>query len=64
MTWEHVAAEGDTAAVRVEVHYGDSGNEFRDLWIIRFASDGRCASFEEWPFWPEKGHADPSNENP
>jgi uncharacterized protein (TIGR02246 family) len=64
MTWEHVAGEGDTAVVRVEVHYADSGNEFRDLWIIQFASDGRCASFEEWPFWPEKGHSHPSNVDP
>src|SRR5262245_33197780 len=54
MTSEIVAAEGDTGVARLEVHYHDTGNEFRDLWIIRFADDGRCTSFEEWPFWPTK----------
>jgi hypothetical protein len=39
----------------VEVSYGDPvRQEYRDLWIVRFAGDGRCASFEEWPFWPEQ----------
>ena len=54
MTWELVAVEADTGVVRVEVNYHDSGNEFRDLWLIRFAADGRCRAFEEWPFWPDK----------
>jgi SnoaL-like domain len=55
MTSDVVAADGDTAVVRVEVGYGDPVHqEFRDLWIVRFAADGRCASFEEWPFWPEQ----------
>src|SRR5688500_13303001 len=54
MTSEVVAVDGDTAVVRVEVRYGDPvDQEYRDLWIIRFAGDGRCDSFEEWPFWPE-----------
>ncbi|MFU8855237.1 nuclear transport factor 2 family protein [Micromonospora sp. SL1-18] len=53
MTSEVVAVEGDTAVVRVAVRYGDPvDQEYRDLWIIRFAEDGRCSSFEEWPFWP------------
>jgi ketosteroid isomerase-like protein len=57
MTSEIVAAENDTAVVRAEVRYGDPvTQEWRDLWIIRFAPDGRCASFEEWPFAPRKGH--------
>jgi hypothetical protein len=51
-----VAKEGETAVVRVEVAYGSPiEQEYRDLWIIRFAPDGRCQSFEEWPFWPGKG---------
>jgi ketosteroid isomerase-like protein len=55
MTSEVVAVEGDTAVVRVEVWYGDPvQQEFRDLWVIRFAADGRCAAFEEWPFAPER----------
>jgi hypothetical protein len=54
MISEIVAAEDVTAVVRAEVRYGDPVNEeWRDLWIVRFAPDGRCASFEEWPFAPE-----------
>ncbi|MEV6693596.1 nuclear transport factor 2 family protein [Micromonospora sp. NPDC051196] len=53
MTSEVVAVEGDTAVARLEVRYGDPvDQEYRDLWIMRFAEDGRCGSFEEWPFWP------------
>jgi hypothetical protein len=22
--------------------------------VMRFAEDGRCSHFEEWPFWPEQ----------
>jgi SnoaL-like domain len=54
MTSEIVAAEDDTAVVRVKVRYGNPvTQEYRDLWVIRFASDGRCESFEEWPFAPQ-----------
>jgi ketosteroid isomerase-like protein len=53
MTSELVTVGGDTAVVRVEVWYGDPvTDEYRDLWVIRFAPDGRCAHFEEWPFAP------------
>ena len=55
MTSEVVAVDGDTAVVRVEVWYGDPvQQEFRDLWVIRFAADGRCAAFEEWWFSPKR----------
>jgi ketosteroid isomerase-like protein len=55
MTSDIVAVDGGTAVVRVEVWYGDPAQqEFRDLWVIRFAADGRCAAFEEWPFEPEQ----------
>jgi ketosteroid isomerase-like protein len=48
-----VAVDGDTAVVRVEVRYGRPANqEYRDLWVLRFVGDGRCAWFEEWPFAP------------
>jgi ketosteroid isomerase-like protein len=50
---EIVAVESDTAVVRAEVHYGPPlGQEYRDLWVLRFDGNGRCAWFEEWPFWP------------
>jgi ketosteroid isomerase-like protein len=53
MAHEIVAVEGDTAVVRVEVQYGPPRrHRYRDLWIARFAADGRCREFEEWPFWP------------
>jgi ketosteroid isomerase-like protein len=60
MTSEIVAVEGNTAVVRLEVRYGDPvDQEYRDLWIMRFAEDGRCRSFEEWPFWPGQQPANP-----
>ena len=61
MTSALVALDGDVAVVRVEVAYARAfPNEYRDLWVIRFADDGRCAAFEEWPFWPGQQHAPPS----
>jgi hypothetical protein len=54
MTSSVVAVDGSTAVVRAEVVYGDPvAQEFRDLWVIRFAADGRCTAFEEWPCWPD-----------
>jgi uncharacterized protein (TIGR02246 family) len=53
MTSEVVAVDGDVGVARIEVHYDEPRpHEYRDLWIMRFAPDGRCAAFEEWPFWP------------
>jgi hypothetical protein len=53
MTFDVVAVEDPRAVVRVEVLYGPPKREhFRDLWILEFAPDGRCRSFEEWPFAP------------
>jgi ketosteroid isomerase-like protein len=55
MTGDIVAVDGDVAVIRVEVRYGvPVTQEYRDLWLVRFAADGRCAAFEEWPFWPEQ----------
>ena len=54
MSSEIIAVDGDTAVARVEVTYGEPDHEeFCDLWIIRFAEDGRCRSFEEWWFSPD-----------
>ncbi|MEV0004696.1 nuclear transport factor 2 family protein [Micromonospora sp. NPDC050980] len=59
MTGEVVAVDGGTAVARVQVRYGDPADqEYRDLWIMRFAEDGRCRMFEEWPFSPGRGSAD------
>jgi SnoaL-like domain len=50
-----VAVEGRRAVVRLEVHYGDPVHqEYRDLWVLRFAPDGRVEDFEEWAYWPDK----------
>jgi ketosteroid isomerase-like protein len=51
-----VAVEGRTAVVRVDVQYGDPvEQEYRDIWLLRFADDGRVEDFEEWAYWPERG---------
>ena len=47
-----VAVDSMTAVVRVEVDYEHS-RPWRDLWVLRFAEDGRVAAFEEWPFAPD-----------
>jgi hypothetical protein len=58
MTTDIVAVDDPAAVVRVEVHYGDpTVQEYRDLWVIRFAEDGRCTWFEEWPYWPGRSHS-------
>lgn len=50
---EPVAVEGRTAVVRLEVRYRTPvDQEYRDLWVLRFAPDGRVEDFEEWVYWP------------
>jgi len=50
---EPVAVEGRDAVVRLEVRYLDPvAQEYRDLWLLRFAPDGRVEDFEEWVYWP------------
>ena len=59
MSSDLVAVDADMAVVRVSVEYGASGSRpWRDLWVLRFAPDGRCSWFEEWPFSPDQpdGH--------
>lgn len=63
MSSELVAVEGDTAVARIEVAYA-TGAEYRDLWIARFAADGRCREFEEWPYWPGQPLAPPAPPSP
>jgi len=55
MTHDVIAVDGGTAVARVEVWYGEPVHqEYRDLWVMRFAADGRCDSYEEWPFAPSQ----------
>jgi ketosteroid isomerase-like protein len=54
-----VAVDAPVAVVRVAVAYEEEADgRWRDLWVIRFNDEGRCASFEEWPFSPgqDDGH--------
>jgi ketosteroid isomerase-like protein len=53
-----VAFDDPHAVVRLEVRYGDPiHQEYRDLWVLHFAPDGRVDAFEEWPFWPARGRS-------
>ena len=55
MRAEPIAVEGVDAVVRVRVLYGDPVHqEYADLWVLRFADDGRVEHFEEWAYWPDK----------
>ncbi|MGO9180913.1 MAG: hypothetical protein ACLQBX_00385 [Candidatus Limnocylindrales bacterium] len=50
---EVVAVDGDIAVVRVVVQYREPlRQKYTDLWIVRLDDQGRCLSFEEWPYWP------------
>jgi SnoaL-like domain len=50
MTSHLVAVETPVAVVGVAVRYAEPDVRWRDLWVLTFADDGRCAAFEEWPF--------------
>jgi ketosteroid isomerase-like protein len=53
MESEPIAVEGDTGVARIEVRYGARrAQTYRDIWIVTLDDEGRCTSFEEWPFWP------------
>lgn len=53
-----VAVDGDVAVVRVDVLYeSPTEQEYRDLWLLRFAPDGRVADFEEWADWPGRPYS-------
>ena len=43
-----IAIDGDLAVVQGEVDYAGPDDDFVNLWVIRFAEDGRCAEFTEW----------------
>jgi hypothetical protein len=57
-----VAVEGQQAVVRLLVRYGEPvRQEYLDLWLLRFAGDGRVSDFEEWAYWPDKPYLAPSD---
>lgn len=58
VTAEPVAVDGPDAVVRLEVRYlAPREQEYRDLWVLRFASDGRVEHFEEWAYWPGRSYS-------
>jgi steroid delta-isomerase-like uncharacterized protein len=60
MTVESVVADEVDAVVRVTVRYGTPrSQEYRDLWVLRFAADGRVARFEEWAYYAGLLHFSP-----
>jgi ketosteroid isomerase-like protein len=40
--------DGDRAIATGETHYTEAGRTFSNLYVLRFAPDGRCAEFVEW----------------
>jgi ketosteroid isomerase-like protein len=55
MSASPIAVDGADAVVRVGVTYGPpTSQEYRDLWVLHFAPDGRVDRFEEWAYWPDK----------
>jgi ketosteroid isomerase-like protein len=53
-TWSVVAVEGSTAVVQGRTTYTD-GDVYDNLWVVRFAEDGRATSFTEWYMEPPSG---------
>jgi len=45
--WHLVAQTGDLAFVQGVTRYSDD-EDYSNLWIIRFADDGRASEFTEW----------------
>ena len=57
-----LAVDGPTAVIGAVVCYGyPTRQEYRDLWVIRLADDGRCIGFEEWPYWPGRPRSAPDD---
>jgi hypothetical protein len=46
-TWNEAGRDDDTAFVEGVTVYAD-GRRYANLWVIRFAGDGRAASYIEW----------------
>lgn len=46
-TWSEVGIDGDLAFVEGETTYAEGGR-YANLWVIRFAEDGRASSYTEW----------------
>jgi SnoaL-like domain len=46
-SYEPLLIDGDRAVVVGETRY-TNGDVYSNLWVMRFAADGRCADYVEW----------------
>ena len=46
-TWSQLGVDGDVAFVQGDTVYSE-GRRYANLWVIRFADDGRATSYTEW----------------
>jgi len=51
--YEPIAIDGDLVVTHGRTRFFDPGTgvrrgEFDNVWVLRFAPDGRCAEFHEW----------------
>jgi ketosteroid isomerase-like protein len=46
-TWSEAGRDGDLAFVEGDTTYKD-GRRYANLWVIRFAPDGRASAYTEW----------------
>jgi hypothetical protein len=53
--WVPVVETDDLAIVTGRTHYFDPDLTYRNLFIIRFAEDGRCSDFTEWYIEEDSG---------
>jgi ketosteroid isomerase-like protein len=60
-TWsfEHtiLAVDGDVAVVEGRTAYKAPPLDYSNLWVLRFAPDGRCREYVEW--WVDRNAPDP-----
>lgn len=57
LTSEVLAVDGQIAVARLDVRYSaPRAVRYLDLWVMRFAGDGRCEEFEEW-WWSDPPEA-------
>lgn len=50
--WRAVVSDGTIGVLEGTTVYIKSGGTYSNLWVIRFAPDGRASSFTEW--WMEQ----------
>lgn len=46
--WLPLVETNELAVVTGRTHYSDPPASYRNLFVIRFAEDGRCYDFTEW----------------